>query len=198
MTTKVFGYVRVSTLSQVTDRQLDALTAAGIKSEDIYSDKITGMRYDRPGMNEMLGKTREGDVVMVHDISRLGRNMAESITTANDLHERGIVLKSIKEGVDYSTPAGRLVAGIFASLAQFEREQMLERAAEARAAAQARGLTGGRPSRLTEAQKRQARTLHAGGESVAALVKTFGVSRRTIYRAIEAETADKALAEAAS
>lgn len=189
MTTKTFGYVRVSTLKQVTDRQLDALAAAGIAPGDIFSDKITGMKYDRPGMNEMLGKTREGDVVMVHDISRLGRNMAESITTANDLAERGIVLKSLKEGVDYSTPAGRLVAGIFASLAQFEREQMLERAAEARAAAQARGLTGGRPSRLTEAQKRQVRALHAAGESVATLVETFGVSRRTVYRALGEATA---------
>lgn len=184
MATKVFGYVRVSTLAQVTDRQLDALAAAGIAPEDIFSDKITGMKYDRPGMSKLLDRLREGDSVMVHDISRLGRNMAESITTANDLFERGIVLKSIKEGVDYSTPAGRLVAGIFASLAQFEREQMLERAAEARAAAQARGLTGGRPSTLTEAQKRQIRALHASGESVSSLVETYGVSRRTVYRAI--------------
>lgn len=187
MAAKVFGYVRVSTLAQVTDRQLDALAAAGVEPGDVYSDKITGMRYDRPGLSAMLSQAREGDTVMVHDISRLGRNMAESITTANDLFERGIVLKSLKEGVDYSTPAGRLVAGIFASLAQFEREQMLERAAEARAAAQARGLTGGRPSRLTEVQKRQVRALHAAGESVTTLVETFGVSRRTVYRAI-AET----------
>jgi DNA invertase Pin-like site-specific DNA recombinase len=184
MATKVFGYVRVSTLAQVTDRQLDALTASGIAVEDIFSDKITGMKYDRPGMKEMLGKLREGDTVMVHDISRLGRNMAESITTANELAERGIILKSLKEGVDYSTPAGRMVAGIFATLAQFEREQMLERAAEARAAAQARGLTGGRPSTLTVGQKRQIQRLHAAGESVASLVETFEVSRRTIYRAI--------------
>lgn len=193
MTTKVFGYVRVSTLKQVTDRQLDALAAAGVKADDIYSDKITGMKYDRPGMNQMLGQTREGDVVMVHDISRLGRNMAESITTANELHERGIVLKSIKEGVDYSTPAGRLVAGIFASLAQFEREQMLERAAEARAAAQARGLTGGRPSRLSEAQKRQVRALHAAGEAVTSLVDTFAVSKRTVYRCLEETVAESAV-----
>lgn len=188
MTNKTFGYVRVSTLKQVTARQFDALADAGVKADDTYSDKMTGMKYDRPGMNEMLGKCREGDTVVVHDISRLGRNMAESITTANDLAERGINLRSLKEGVDYSTPAGRLVAGIFASLAQFERENMLERASEARAAAQARGLTGGRPSRLTEAQRRQVRQLHAAGESADSLVETFGVSRRTIYRAI-AETA---------
>jgi DNA invertase Pin-like site-specific DNA recombinase len=188
MTTKTFGYARVSTLKQVTDRQLDALTTAGVDPADIYSDKMTGMKYDRPGMTTMLGLAREGDTVVVHDISRLGRNMAESITTANDLAERGIILKSIKEGVDYSTPAGRLVAGIFASLAQFEREQMLERAAEARAAAQERGQTGGRPSTLTEAQKRQVRALRAAGEPVDGLVDTFGVSRRTIYRALDTDT----------
>jgi DNA invertase Pin-like site-specific DNA recombinase len=187
MTTKTFGYARVSTLKQVTDRQLDALTTAGVDPADIYSDKMTGMKYDRPGMNTMLGLAREGDTVVVHDISRLGRNMAESITTANDLAERGIILKSIKEGVDYSTPAGRLVAGIFASLAQFEREQMLERAAEARAAAQERGMTGGRPATLDADAKRQVRALRAAGESVDSLVTRFGVSRRTIYRALDTE-----------
>lgn len=189
MTEMVFGYVRVSTLKQVTDRQYDALAAAGVNPANTYSDKISGMKYDRPNMNKMLELVREGDTIMVHDISRLGRNMAESITTANDLYERGIVLKSIKEGVDYSTPAGRLVAGIFASLAQFEREQMLERAAEARQAAKDRGMTGGRPSRLTEDQKRQVRSLHAAGESADSLVATFGVSRRTIYRALEESAA---------
>jgi DNA invertase Pin-like site-specific DNA recombinase len=188
MAAKVFGYVRVSTLKQVTDRQYDALVSAGVDPGDIYSDKITGMRYDRPGMNRMLDLARSGDTVIVQDVSRLGRNMAESITTANDLFERGIVLKSLKEGVDYSTPAGRLVAGIFASLAQFEREQMLERAAEARAAAQARGLTGGRPCSLTEDQRRQVRALHAAGEPVVQLVETFGVSKRTVYRTIAEAT----------
>lgn len=185
----VFGYVRVSTLKQVTDRQIDALTAAGVKPDCIYSDKITGMKYDRPDMNKMLELAREGDTIVVQEFSRLGRNMVESITTANTLMERGIVLKSLKEGIDYSTSAGRMVAGVFASLAQFEREQMLERAAEARAAAQARGLTGGRPSRLTEDQSRQVRQLHAAGESVPQLVETFKVSRRTIYRALEKASA---------
>lgn len=191
MTTINFGYVRVSTLKQVNDRQVDALTEAGIKPEHIYSDKMTGMKYDRPGMTELIGKdgkggkAREGDTVIVHEFSRLGRNMVESIITANTLRERGINLKSIKEGIDYSTVAGRLVAGIMASLAESEREQMLERVAEARAAAQARGATGGRPSRLTEDQKRQVRKLHAADESVDALVAQFGVSRRTIYRALD-------------
>lgn len=180
-----FGYVRVSTLAQVNDRQMDALTAAGIRSEHIFSDKLTGVRYDRPGLVEMLGKARAGDSVTVHDISRLGRNLAQSITTANDLFERGIVLKSIKEQIDYSTPAGRLIAGIFASLSQFEREQMLERTAEARAAAQARGLTGGRPSRLNGDQKRQLRALRAAGETVESLMCTFDVSRRTVFRALQ-------------
>lgn len=181
----VFGYVRVSTLKQVTDRQYDALTEAGVLSDNIYSDKMTGMKYDRPGMSEMLAKARQGDTIVVSEFSRLGRDMVESILTANKLNNAGIVLKSLAEGIDYSTVAGRMVAGVFASLAQFEREQMLERAAEARTAAQARGLTGGRPSTLTDDQKRQLCKLHAGGESVAALVATFSVSRRTVYRALQ-------------
>ena len=185
----MFGYVRVSTLKQVTDRQYDALIAADVKPDDIYSDKVTGMKYDRPGMNEMLGKAREGDTIVVAEFSRLGRNMVESILTANTLLESGIVLKAIKEQIDYSTPSGRLIAGIFASLTQFEREQMLERAAEARQAAQTRGLTGGRPARLSETQKRQVRALHAAGEPVKQLVETFNVSMRTVYRALSEQPA---------
>lgn len=186
MTEIAFGYVRVSTLAQVNDRQIDALVAAGVKSDNIYSDKITGMKYDRPGLNEMLGKARTGDTIIVAEFSRLGRNMVESILTANRLKDAGINLRTLKEGIDYSSPAGRMVAGVFASLAEFEREQMLERAAEARQAAKDRGMTGGRPSRLTEDQKRQVRSLHAAGESADSLVQTFKVSRRTIYRALEA------------
>lgn len=188
MSTISFGYVRVSTLAQVTDRQYDSLAAAGIKPEHIYSDKMTGMKYDRPALTELLGKAgkaREGDSITVSEFSRLGRNMVESITTANDLFERGIVLKSLREGIDYSTSAGRMVAGIFATLAQYEREQMLERVAEARAAAQARGFTGGRPSRLNGDQVRQLCALRAAGESIESLVSMFQVSRRTVFRALE-------------
>lgn len=197
---KVFGYMRVSTGKQVTDRQEDALVHAGVDPRDIYRDVVSGAKFDRVGLEELLGKVevhdgerirrggyvRAGDTVIVASMDRLGRSLSQVIATADELHEAGIVLKTIKESIDYSTPIGKMLAGIFASLAQYERSLMLERVADARAAAKARGLNTGRPSRLTEDQKRQVKALHASGEAVPSLVETFKVSRRTIYRALEA------------
>jgi len=100
-----------------------------------------------------------------------------------------VLLRSLREGIDYSTATGRMLAGIFAALAAYERELMHERAAAAREAAQARGRQTGRPPRLTEAQARQVRALRNTGESIADLVRSFGVSRATIYRALSQDDA---------
>jgi DNA invertase Pin-like site-specific DNA recombinase len=178
------GYARVSTLKQVNDRQDDSLAQYGV--DRVFRDKYTGVKFDRPGLTALLDYVREGDTVVVASFDRLGRNLVECVQTANTLLERGIVLKSVKEGIDFSTSTGRMLAGVFASLAQYERELMLERMAEARQAAKDRGLATGRPARLNEDQRRQVQRLHAAGESVPQLVTTFNVSRRTIYRALEA------------
>ncbi len=112
------------------------------------------------------------------------------IRTVETLTAAGVLLRSLREGIDYSTPTGRMLAGIFASLAEYERELMHERAAAARTAARLRGRHTGRPPRLTLAQTRQVRALRDGGESIADLVTSFSVSRATIYRALQAtETA---------
>jgi DNA invertase Pin-like site-specific DNA recombinase len=177
------GYMRVSTLKQVNDRQEDALRGYGC--DRVFEDKMTGARFDRAGLTALLDFARPGDVVLCSSFDRLGRSLLQAIETANKLHGRGIVLRTLKEGIDYSTSTGRMLAGVFASLAEYERELINERAADARAAAKARNASTGRPSRLTEDQKRQVRALHASGESVPALVKTFAVSRRTVYRALE-------------
>jgi DNA invertase Pin-like site-specific DNA recombinase len=141
---------------------------------------------ERKGLDELLRTAREGDVIIVASPDRLGRSPSQVIATADDLHRRGIVLKSITESINYSTSIGRMLAGIFGSLAECERSLMLERVADARAAAKARGTNTGRPSTLAAAQKRQIVTLHAGGESTAEPVEQYGVSRRTVYRCIEA------------
>jgi len=101
-----------------------------------------------------------------------------------------VLLRSLREGIDYSTPTGRVLAGIFAALAGYERELMHERAAAARAAARARGAPTGHPPRLTPVQARQVRALRAGGESINSLVESFGVSRATVYRALGAVDGD--------
>ena len=200
MTSKVWGYMRVSTGHQTTDRQEDALVAAGVDVRDIYRDVISGAKFERVGLEELIGTLEEhdgerirrggvvraGDTIIVSSLDRLGRSLSQVIQTADELHSAGIVLRTIKESIDYSTPIGQMLSGIFASLAQYERSLMLERVADARAAAKARGTNTGRPSTLTVDQKRQIRALHASGESVPSLVTTFGVSRRTVYRALQA------------
>ena len=184
---KRLGYARVSTRRQNLDRQLDALAAAGI--DKVFQDKISGTKFVRAGLDELLAYAREGDVVIVQSLDRLGRSLGELIRTADELLKRGIVLKSLTEGIDYSTPTGRMVAGIFASLAEYERELILERAADARAAARSRGKQTRRPPALTADQGRQLRALHASGESAGDLAKTFGVGRATVYRALADATA---------
>ena len=182
---KVVGYARVSTDHQLLDQQLDALNAAGC--ERIFTDHLSGAREDRPGLVALLGYVRDGDTVVVVALDRLGRSLSGVIRTIETLTEAGVLLKSLREGIDYSTATGRMLAGIFAALAGYERELMHERAAAARAAARARGRHTGRPAKLTAAQVRQVRTLRNGGESITELVAGYGVSRATVYRALRNE-----------
>jgi len=184
MTSKVLGYVRVSTSHQTHDRQVDALTAAGVQPADIYDDKISGAKFVRKGLDELLRTAREGDTIVVTSLDRLGRSLSQVIATADELHRRGIVLRSLKESIDYSTSVGRMLAGIFAALAEYERELINERSTDARNAAKARGKQTGRPPRLDADRARQLRALHTGGETIAALCRSFEVSRATAYRVI--------------
>jgi len=183
----ILGYARVSTDHQSLDHQRDALNGAGC--ERVFSDQLSGVRDDRPGLAALLDYARAGDTVVVVALDRLGRSLSGIIRTVETLTGAGVLLRSLREGIDYSTATGRMLAGIFAALAAYERELMHERAAAARAAARARGRHTGRPPKLTPAQTRQVRALRAGGETISELVAGFGVSRATIYRAINsAET----------
>ena len=135
--------------------------------------------------------------MVVVALDRLGRSLSGVIRMVETLTERGVLLRSLREGIDYSTPTGRLLAGIFAALAGYERGLMRERAAAARVAAWARGRHPGRSPRLSADQVRQVRGLRAGGESIADLAGGFGVSRATIYRAL-GDAGDGNLAVSAS
>ena len=180
----VIGYARVSTDHQSLEAQHDALTAAGC--ERIFTDKLSGAREDRPGLPALLDYVRAGDTVTVVALDRLGRSLSAVIRTIERLTEDQVLLRSLREGIDYSTSTGRMLAGIFAALAEYERELIHERAATARAAARLRGRHTGRPPRLTPTQTRQVQSLRTGGETINELVRTFGVSRATIYRALHA------------
>ena len=185
------GYARVSTGHQSLDQQVDALTAAGVDSSRVYSDKLSGTstRKERPGLAALLDYAREGDAIVVVGIDRLGRNAAEVMMTIRELGERGIVLRSLREGIDTSNATGRMVAGVLASLAELELELGRERRSAAREARRARGQSIGRPKALDASKCALARRMHASGESASTIASTLGVSRATIYRVL-AEQAD--------
>lgn len=176
------GYARVSTAHQSLDQQHDALRAAGV--DRIFDDVMSGVRDDRPGLTALLDYAREGDTVTVVALDRLGRSLSGIVRTVDDLTRRGIVLRSLREGVDYSTAVGRMVAGIFASLAEYERTLINERANAAREAARARGRQVGRPRSLDEAKLEQVRILRAAGQSPRGIARTLGVSEATVYRGL--------------
>lgn len=177
------GYVRVSTSKQSTDQQRDALEAAGVTR--IWEDVMSGSRSDRPGLKALLEYAREGDIITVVALDRLGRSMTHVILTIEELQARGILLRSLREGVDFSQPLGKMLAGIFASLAEYERALIRERADAAREAARARGKQTGRPRALDEAKIRQAWSLRESGFTPSEIATTLKVSRATVYRAFE-------------
>jgi DNA invertase Pin-like site-specific DNA recombinase len=176
---EIIGYARCSSAAQNLDRQRDALTVAG--AGRLYEEKITGSRRDRPQLTAMLDYARSGDVIVVTELARLGRTLTDLLDIVNGLGKRGIEFRSLKENIDTSTPSGRLLFHLMAALAEFERDVINERAAEGRAAARARGRTGGRP-RVDQAKLDAARLLVESGKSSAEAARTVGVGRATLYR----------------
>lgn len=176
------GYVRVSTKQQSTDQQVDALIAVGLQVDHIYEDKLSGAQNDRPGLTKLLEYAREGDTIVVVALDRLGRSLLHMVNTIEQLQQRGINLRSLREGIDFETSAGRLQAAIFSAMAEYERALIKERAASAREAAQARGRHVGRPRALTLEQRSTALAMRAGDIDIATIARTLGVSRATIYR----------------
>jgi DNA invertase Pin-like site-specific DNA recombinase len=180
------GYARVSTNHQSLHQQVDALVDAGVDGTRVYSDKLSGTstREQRPGLAALLVYAREGDAIVVVGIDRLGRNAAEVMTTIRELGERGIVLRSLREGIDTSNAAGRMVAGVLASLAELELELGRERRAASRDARRARGQAIGRPKSLDASKTALARRMHASGEPATTIASALGVSRATVYRVL--------------
>jgi len=180
------GYARVSTGHQSLDQQIDALTAAGVNPERVYTDKLSGTstREQRPGLAALLDYARPGDAIVVVGIDRLGRNAAEVMTTIREMRDREIVLKSLREGIDTSNATGRMVAGVLASLAELELELGRERRAAAREARRARGQSIGRPKALEKSKTALVQRMHASGESARTIAATLGVSRATVYRVL--------------
>ncbi len=187
--TALIGYARVSKAdgSQVIDLQRDALAKAGVDLEHhVYTDAASGKRDDRPGLDACIKALRHGDTLVVWKLDRLGRDLRHLVNLVGDLTKRGIGLKVLAgEGasIDTTTANGRLVFAIFAGLAEFERELIVERTKAGLAAARARGRTGGRPFKMTPAKLRLAQAAMGKPETkVAELCAELGITRQTLYR----------------
>ncbi|SKF72975.1 resolvase domain-containing protein [Mycobacteroides abscessus subsp. abscessus] len=176
-------YLRVSTGHQSVEQQRDLLDSAGVQADREFCDVASGRAgSERPGWTECLGWLREDDTLVVAAVDRIGRSVREVATALADLTERGIALRSMREGVDTSTPTGRAVVQIMSSIAELELELGKERRQASREARTARGLPATRPPKLDVAQQERLTRLYQSGEPVAELCGMFGVSRATVFR----------------
>ena len=180
-------YARVEAdRSQSTDLQRDALLVAGVEVGNLYEDQASGKKDDRPHLAACLKALRKGDTLLVWKLDRLGRDLRHLVNTVHDLTDRGIGLKVLTgEGaaIDTTTASGKLVFGIFAALAEFERALISERTVAGLAAARARGRTGGRPFKMTPAKIRLAMAAMGQKETkVGDLCRELGITRQTLYR----------------
>jgi len=189
--TALIGYARVSKAdgSQVHDLQRDALAQAGVDANNVYEDAASGKKEDRPGLTACLKALRRGDTLVVWKLDRLGRDLRHLVNLVDDLTQRHIGLKVLAgEGasIDTSTANGRLVFGIFAALAEFERALIIERTKAGLAAARARGRNGGAPFKMTPAKLRLAQSAMGKPETkVADLCAELGITRQTLYRFVD-------------
>lgn len=175
------GYARVSTNEQDLSLQLDALTAAGCIK--IFEEEASGALDERPRLALMLDYLRPGDVLTVWRLDRLGRSVRHLTTVVNELAEKEIGFRSLTEGIDTTTPAGKFIFHVFAALAEFEREIIRERTFAGLAAARARGRKGGRRPKMTPAKLATARALYDGrAHTLGQIAAVVGVSRTTLYR----------------
>ena len=180
------GYARVSTTDQDLALQLDALAKAGCAR--VFEDKASGAKADRPGLVAALGFVREGDILTVWKLDRLGRSLPHLIETVNALETRGVSFRSLTEAIDTTTPGGRLVFHIFGALGQFERDLIRERTRAGLDAAAARGRQGGRKPVVTDEKLRRAKTLLAQGLTVREIAARIKVGKTALYAAL-AQTA---------
>lgn len=179
----IVGYARVSTTEQNIENQLDQLHAAG--AERIYSEQGSGIRDDRPQLAACLSELEAGDTLLVVALDRLGRSANHLVQTLDNLRERGIGLRSLRESLDTSTPAGQLVYRIFAAVAEFERDRLVERTQVGLRRARAEGRVGGRPSVMTARRIRIMEDLAADGSTVTEIANTLGVSKATVSRHLQ-------------
>ena len=192
------GYTRVSTASQDAQLQLDALVDSGVQKRDVFSDVTSGSRTatERPGMKRLMDYIEPGDTVVVWRIDRLGRSLIDVLNTVNLLRDKGVKIRSLSDGIDPETTSGRLMLGMLATLAEYERELITERVNAGIAAAKQNGTRFGRPpvDPAVIAEKLDiAQDARRKGRTAAEAASLVGWSRATLYRHQQAARALEAL-----
>ncbi len=186
----LIGYARVSTAEQDTALQTDALRKAGC--ERVFEDTVSGAKADRPGLAAALAYLRDGDVLAVWRLDRLGRSLPHLIETISALEARGVGFRSLTESIDTTTPGGRLIFHVFGALGQFERDLIRERTKAGLSAAAARGRKGGRKPVVTADKLQRARELIANGLNVREAAARLKVGKTALYAALQASSSDSA------
>src|SRR5574343_840870 len=179
----LIGYARVSTAEQDTALQTDALRNAGC--ERVFEDTASGAKADRPGLADALAYLRDGDVLVVWRLDRLGRSLPHLIETVGKLEARGVGFRSLTENIDTTTPGGRLIFHVFGALGQFERDLIRERTKAGLTAAAARGRKGGRKPVVTADKLQRAQEHIANGRNVREAATRRKVSKTALYAALQ-------------
>ncbi len=188
------GYVRVSSLDQNPDRQIEDLKAQ--QAEKIFMDKVSGKNTDRPELQRMLSLIREGDTLIVHSLDRLARNLADLLTMVQDLTCRGVSVIFLNERLSFeagadASPTSKLMLSMIGAFAEFERSMIRRRQAEGIALAKERGVYKGRPRSISDETLETVNALVEQGVPLATAAKKVGISRSTVYRYLQMNTSQE-------
>ncbi len=181
----LIGYARVSTHDQNLDLQQDALQRAGC--EKIFVDEVSGAKAARPGLQQAMDQLREGDLLVVWRLDRLGRSLRNLLELVAQLEDKKVGFSSLQESMDTSSSGGKLIFHVFGALAEFERNLIRDRTNAGLAAARARGRTGGRPKKLDDDQRELVVRLYKEGTPIPEILKTVKISKSTLYSYVRDE-----------
>jgi DNA invertase Pin-like site-specific DNA recombinase len=182
----LIGYARVSTQDQNLQLQLETLRQAGCQK--VFEDQVSGTRAERPGLAKAREMLREGDTLVVWKLDRLGRSVKQLVNLVGELHQQGVQFKSLTDAIDTMTPSGRFFFHVMASLAEMERELIVERTRAGLEVARQLGRKGGRKPKMTESKIKSARKLLTSGMAAKEVAHNLGVSVPTLYRWLPASS----------